>query len=113
MADVKAIYTDHRGNEIEITAGMPATMGIGSDRYAYEVVEIIDDRTVTVRRMESNGQGGYVSNLKAGTEHVRLVTRRGRSYWGRASRRTQRGWDVSDSYRFHFGRAETYLDPSF
>lgn len=52
----------HTINNIKPYIGMGATEVLWSDRHAYEVVKINDDKHIVVRRMNAINKGGFGSN---------------------------------------------------
>lgn len=88
----------------EITADMPATCHVVTDKYAYRVTEIIDKNTIKLKCLNINEE-----------VFTRMVQRDGLIYWMRAKRKpgTKRAWDIEPTGYFTFGKAEDYRDPSF
>ncbi len=90
--------------------GMGATELMYSDRNAYEVVEIIDDMHIVVRRMKAELVGSYydqdykLSSDPSGRTQRLFLTKKGqwREQWGRQLGNV-----------FALGYASEYRDPSF
>jgi len=88
-----------------IQVGMGATGWYWTDRYAYEVVRVISDKTVEIRRLNATLVGNwldqdytYEANEDAPVERVR---------------KCKNGWKTSNGMRVAFGVASEYRDPSF
>ena len=73
--------------KMDLLVGLPATIHIGSDRYAAKVVRVTA-KTIVVSRHEGDTDG-------------------------QVFRFTKRGWQAGRSYRLTVGYAEDYRDPSF
>ena len=94
--------------------GQGATKYVGSDRYAYEVVEVLNDRSILVRemrviRMDQNGWSSeqtyrFESDPDADVEHFTL--RKG-GYW------IKKGVTVRYGSRLILGIQDHYMDPCF
>lgn len=97
-----------RTNEFRIEVGMGATGCYWSDTYAYEVVRVVSDKTVDIRRMDATPAEGYdyygdqvynySSNENNPIERVR---------------RCKYGWRTADGMHVSFGHACEYRDPCF
>ena len=86
-----------------IAIGTPATQFIGSDRYVCEVIEVITDRKVKVRRV-----GSKRTDLTGNVAYDDLViSLRADGKWREV------GINRAPRYFFVLGHAETHLDPSF
>ena len=103
-----------KGNKPEV--GMGVTQTLWSDRHAFEVIEVKDDRHITVRqltakRVDKNGMSecqDYEFTSDERNPKYRLYkTKKGR--W--VIRVGTRG--VDSSYGWYIGRASEYYDPSF
>ena len=97
----------------EIVVGMGATECLWSDRHAYEVIAVQDEKHITVRRLNANLKPGtiwldqeYEYSSNPDNPPVRLYkTHKGwRERFGRNS--------LGDNI-FVIGRADEYYDPSF
>ena len=68
----------------EIKVGTGMTEYFWSDRHAYEVVEVIDQKHVNVREYEAKNVGGSYSNkwelISDESKPIRYITKRGK-YW--------------------------------
>lgn len=90
--------------------GMGVTEIYYSDRRAYEVVEIIDDRHIKVRRMLAKCNDWFAGDWEVSSDPDGMVlllflTKKG--VW------RQRIGRALDSNIFFVGKAEEYVDPSF
>lgn len=93
-----------QGQSIEV--GMGATGGYWTDRYPYEVVRVVSDKTIEVRELEVKIVGGdwldpeyeLYSNDKNPVVRVRHC---------------KYGWKSADGMKFGIGHARYYRDPSF
>jgi len=104
--------------KVKPEVGMGASMGVGSDCYAYEVIKVINPRHVIVRELDAKLVRGeilsedqeyeYTSNPNNRTNHV--VFRYGR--WRGNSAYPRRRLD-SKYERWSLGHACYYRDPSF
>lgn len=78
-------------NAIAPTENMPATIGIGSDRYAAKVAKVVSPKRIIIER---NGRQEVWSLRKDG-------------------RWRPQGAGANSGYYLVLGKAETYMDPSF
>ena len=94
-----------QGQPIEV--GMGATGSYWTDAYAYEVVRVVSDKTVEIRRLDAVHKEGtdcldeeydYFSNDERPVERVR---------------RCKMGWKAKGGMKVHFGYAREYRDPCF
>ena len=99
------IEIERKGNEIE--AGMGATGRYWTDCYAYEVVRVISDKTIEIRRLKAERVPGtdwldedynYYIDENASVERVRKF---------------KYGWKTKDCMKVSIGHAKEYRDPSF
>lgn len=93
------------GTRIEV--GMGATGRYWSDTYAYEVVRVVSDKTVDIRRMKATMKpdatwfdDDYTYESQPDAPVVRV-------------RKCKNGWKTADGMRVFFGRAREHRDPSF
>lgn len=94
--------------------GMGVTYSIGSDRYPYTVVEIVNHRTIKVqedifKRTDENGFSEsqtyeYSRNKNA---PLKILTLRKNGRW------VQKGNSLEDPGRYWVGQRNAYQDPSF
>lgn len=97
----------------QVKVGDGATFSIGSDRYPYTVVEVVNDRKVIVqrddyRRTDKNGfsesqTNEYTPNLEARRQ---VITKRKNGGW------YEQGQAIG-SGRFSLGVRRAYQDPCF
>lgn len=88
-----------------IEEGTPATMSVGSDRYAMVVTAVTKSgKTITIAHAEQDEFGSWVVDTKR-KERIKVRESKTPGQW-----RT-----IGSSYRkpVFFGRAENYRDPSF
>lgn len=127
----------------KITVGTPMTEYYYSDRQAYEVVEVIDQKHVSVRRLDHVAIGESMSNtwklVSNPKNAVRPMVRRGDNwYWARTATKEQansdnpetRLWVAVNGFDYDkimkngsqtkyskanvsFGKAEYYFDYEF
>ena len=97
----------------EIVVGMGATECLWSDRHAYEVIAVQDEKHITVRRLNASLKPGttwldqeyeYSSNPDNPPVHLYKTPKGWRERFGRNS--------LGDNI-FVIGRADEYYDPSF
>lgn len=116
------VYGSFQNRVLENMTGIKPEVGMGvteclwSDRRPYEIIEVVDDRHITVRaldykRIDNNGfsdcqEYEYFSNPDRHTERL-YKNKNGR--WVR--RVGTRGVDNSSGW--HIGRAEYYYDFTF
>lgn len=90
-----------------IEVGMGATGRYWSDTYAYEVVRVISDKTIEIRRLIAKRAPGtdwldqeyiYYINKYAPVERAR---------------KCKYGWKTKDGMKISVGHAREYRDPSF
>lgn len=91
--------------------GMGATELCYSDRHAYEVVKVADDRHITVRRMKAKCLDYFAGDWEVtpnpdGIEHELFRTKKGQ--WRERYGKRKLGCNV-----FLIGYATEYEDPSF
>jgi hypothetical protein len=100
--------------EIKLTVGMGGTVSIGSDRYPFTLVEIVDEKTVIVqedshRRIDKNGlseiQDWEITPCPDGTKTTLTLRKNGR--WVR------KGDPMNSSWYYSFGVRRAYQDPHF
>jgi len=110
-------------NGVKVQIGTHATSIIGSDRYPFEVVRLIDEKTIAVRRLKpvvtkaaerygDTPEFAYESDPNSGESIWRLVVRKGAERWLPATKINGR-WVPSEGYWITFGKAVYYQDPSF
>lgn len=85
-------FAPKEGPLTQPTEGMPCTIGIGSDRYAAEVVKVLSPKRILI------GRGG------GKTEEWSLR---------KDNRWRPKGCDERSGYSLALGHAEDYRDPSF
>ena len=104
--------------KVKVEVGMGASMGVGTDCYAYEIVKVINPKHVIVRRLDSRLVSGDIlsesqeyefhSNVDNKTLHV--VFRYGR-WWGNSQYPAMK---LDSKYeRWSMGAAHEYRDPCF
>lgn len=99
--------------EQPITVGMGATKIVGSDRYPFTVIEVVNDRRLVLqsdeyRRTDKNGlselqEHEYTPNPDGSTV---IVTKRKDGRW------VQQGESIKGT-PYHIGERRAYQDPSF
>jgi hypothetical protein len=106
----------HNGEKIvEVFVGSGATCGIGSDRFALTVVEIISAKRVILQTDESK----RLDDNGAFTESQKYEFRRDdNGSKVEVSLRKNGTWitvgsSLGDSYRYHLGHRAAYHDPCF
>ena len=101
-----SMYTD------EIKVGTGVTHYLWSDRHAYEVVKVIDQKHLYIRKYDHKCVGGPYSNdwelISNSNNDVQYVTKRGK-YWYFSDKERNRHQRVNLS----FGVADYYYDYSF
>ena len=103
--------------------GMGVTMSIGSDSYPYEIVEIIDEKHLAVRRLDYKAKPNsdyfghqeyeYFSREDSPLTYLMFRNNRWREQMkdnvtGKPTRRLGSKWE-----HWSIGRAVAYFDPSF
>lgn len=91
---------------MNIEVGMGASGSYWTDVYPFEVVRVVSDQTVDIRKLDVKITGGdwldpeyeLLSNEKNPVVRVR---------------KTKTGWKTADGMRIRFGSARYYRDPSF
>lgn len=99
--------------EVTPKVGMGATQGVGSDRYPFTVVEVINDRKIVVqgdsyRRTDSNGLSesqSYEYTPNPDAQRI-VVTKRKNGRWYEQGQPMGHG-------AFNIGHRSAYQDPSF
>lgn len=98
----------------EPIVGDGVTKGIGSDRYSYTIIEVVNPRTIIVqkdisKRIDGNGWSeSQAYNHVPNPEGEKLtLTFRKDGQWKRL------GYPMDDSYYFVIGERQAYRDPSF
>jgi len=94
--------------------GIGVTGSIGSDRYPYTVVEIVNARTIVIqqdsfKRTDKNGmseQQEYEYSRNPDAERITLTLRSG-------DRWKKKGDPLHQGYCFFIGDRRAYQDPSF
>ena len=96
------------------TVGQGATKYVGSDRYAYEVVEVLNDRSILVREMKvtRTDKNGWSSEQTYRFEQdpdadVEQYTLRSNGYW------IKKGVSMRYGSRLILGVQDHYMDPCF
>lgn len=101
----KAFIEKERKQGQQIEVGMGATGSYWTDAYAYEVVRVVSDKTVEIRRLDVVRKEGtdwldeeydYFSNDENPVERVR---------------RCKTGWKTKHGMKVRFGHAQEYRDP--
>lgn len=100
----------------EVYVGMPASVGIGSDCYPYEVVSVSKSRilirAVKPINMASWSEGCHTTEYESDPDgNVMELGNRGKHGWHVMGDHWARGWGWT--YRVYFGVARNYRDPSF
>lgn len=100
---------------IEVSVGSGATCGIGSDRFALTVVEIISAKRVILqtdesKRLDSNGpfteSQEYEFRRDDNGSKVEVSLRKNGTW-------IKVGSSLTDSFRYHLGHRSAYRDPCF
>lgn len=91
---------------MQISVGMGASGTYWTDLTPFEVVRVVSDKTVDIRKMDVEITGGdwLDPEYTLHSNEKNPVTR---------VRRTKTGWKTADGMRIRFGEARYYRDPSF
>lgn len=104
-----------------IKPGSPATMYVGSDRYAMIVLEVKSPKRIIVAHMHDTDYEVYLKDPESfnGAEAIKKYDKFGSYYKGTpySLRKNGRWMPVGagmwDTCSLHIGEAENYRDPSF
>lgn len=91
----------------QITVGMGATGSYWTDCYPYEVVRIISDKTIEIRRLDSEmveGTDWLDQEYNLFSNDTNPIER---------ARKCKTGWRTSGGMKISLGYAREYRDPSF
>lgn len=112
-------YRDENGERrtAEVTVGLPVTLGIGSDCYGYEVIEVRNDHEVVIRKTKPVEMSDWTDGCSTYKYEscpngpTRVLSDRGTHGWHVKGdyRSPSYGW----CYRVSFGFARHYRDPTF
>ena len=96
----------------ELAIGMGVTECLWSDRHAYEIIDIKDDRHITVRRMGHKCKDYYAGDWEVWSDEtqtdIKTLFKTKSGHW-----RERFGGRRLGTTKFAVGVAEEYEDPSF